>query len=236
MSAEPSIPSVWAREAARRDPQGLSRDRIVAAARRLLDDEGLDALSMRSLGKRLDAGATSLYRHVANKDELIELVVDEVYAEVEVPDPAGRDEWRDGVTAAARSLRAMVLRHPWVAGVLGQVGLAYLGPNLSRASERMLGLLTAAGFEPGEADLAINTVMAYVIGTVTSETAWLSLVARSGKTEQELIEGLQEVREHLTQTPAAREHNDAARYRDDSFTFGLEVVLDGLDTRLRRKA
>lgn len=234
MPAEPSIPSVWAREAARRDPQGLNRNRIVSEARLLLDEEGLDALSMRSLGKRLDAGATSLYRHVANKDELIELVVDEVYAEVEVPDPS--DEWREDVSAAAGSLRHMVLRHPWVAGVLGQVGLAYLGPNLARASERMLGLLTAAGFEPGEADQAINTVIAYVIGTVTSETAWLSMVARSGKTEQELIESLQEVQEHLTQTPAAREHNDAARYRDDSFAFGLDVVLDGLDARLRRKA
>lgn len=236
MSAEPSIPSVWAREAARREPQGLSRDRIVAAALQLLDEEGLDALSMRSLGKRLNAGATSLYRHVANKDELIELVVDEVYAEVEVPGPVGREGWRDSMSAAAGSLRDMILRHPWVAGVLGQVGLAYLGPNLSHASKRMLDVLTAAGLDPAEADQTMSAVMAYVIGMVTSETAWLAMVARSGRTEQELIEGLQEAQGHLTETPAAQEHNDAARYRDDSFAFGLDLILDGLGTRLSRRA
>jgi AcrR family transcriptional regulator len=232
---EPSIPSVWAREAARREPAGLNRERIVAAALRLLDEEGIGALSMRTLGKRLGAGATSIYRHVASKDELVELVVDEVYAEVEVPDPAGREGWHEGAAAAARSLRAMALRHPWVAGLLGQVGLAYLGPNLSRASTRMLDLLGAAGFEPAEADRAMSTVVAYVVGTVTSETAWLSLVARSGRSEQEFIERLQEVHEHLSATPAAQEHNDAARHREEGFDFGLELILDGLASRLDRE-
>jgi AcrR family transcriptional regulator len=232
---EPSIPSVWAREAARREPAGLNRERIVAAALRLLDEEGIGALSMRTLGKRLGAGATSIYRHVASKDELVELVVDEVYAEVEVPDPAGREGWREAAAAAARSLRAMALRHPWVAGLLGQVGLAYLGPNLSRASTRMLDLLGAAGLESAEADRAMSTVVAYVVGTVTSETAWLSLVARSGRSEQEFIERLQEVHEHLSATPAAQEHNDAARHREEGFDFGLELILDGLASRLDRE-
>jgi len=232
--AEASIPSVWAREAVQQ-PVGLSRERIVAAALRLLDEEGLAALSMRALGKRLDAGATSMYRHVANKDELIELVVDEVYGEVEVPGPAGRDGWRAAAEAAAGSVRAMALRHPWVAGVLGQVGLAYLGPNLSDVSGRMLELFGAAGFDAGEADQAMSAIVAFVVGTVTSEAAWLSLVARSGMTEQAFIESLQEVHEHLSETPAAQEHNDPARYREEGFAFGLGLILDGLEVRLSRK-
>ncbi|MFG3342382.1 TetR/AcrR family transcriptional regulator [Glycomyces sp. NPDC048151] len=229
--AESSIPSVWVREAGR--PQGLSRERIVAAALELLDAEGLAALSMRSLGKRLDAGATSLYRHVANKDELVELVVDEVYAEVDVRDPSGR--WREDAAEAAGSLRAMALRHPWVAGVLGQVGLSYLGPNLARASSRMTDLLTAAGFDAGEADRAMSAIVAFVVGTVTSESAWLAMVARSGKSERELVESLQEVQAHLNETPAAQEYDDPAVYRDDSFAFGLDLILDGLEARLQRK-
>ncbi len=231
--AEPSIPSVWAREAGR-EQTGLNRERIVAAALELLDAEGLAALSMRSLGKRLDAGATSMYRHVANKDELIELVVDEVYGEVEVPDPDGR--WREGIGASAGSLRAMALRHPWVTGVLGQVGLAYLGPNLSRVSQRMLEVLGAGGFDPLEADQTMGAVIAYVVGIVTSETAWLGMVARSGKTELELVAGLQETQDHLNETAAAETYDDPARYREDTFAFGLDLILDGLEVRLNRKS
>lgn len=225
-----AIPSVWTREA---KAPGLSRERIVAAALELLDAEGLGAFSMRSLGKRLDAGATSMYRHVANKDELIELVVDEVYGEVAVPDPDGR--WRDGVAAAAGSLRAMALRHPWVVGVLGQVGLGYLGPNLARASERMQALFASAGLGELEAQQAMGTVTSYVVGMVTSETAWLALVARSGRTEQELIADLQASQAHLNETPAAREYTDPAAFREDGFAFGLALILDGLEARLRDK-
>lgn len=224
-----AIPSVWAREA---KAPGLSRDRIVTAALELLDAEGLGALSMRSLGKRLDAGATSMYRHVANKDELIELVVDEVYGEVAVP--GAEEPWREGVAAAAGSLRAMALRHPWVAGVLGQVGLAYLGPNLAAVSKRMQALFLAAGLRDLEAQQAMAAVTSYVVGTVTSETAWLALVARSGRTEQELVGDLQASQAHLNETPAAREYVDPAAFREDGFAFGLALILDGLETRLRQ--
>ncbi|WP_336203936.1 TetR/AcrR family transcriptional regulator [Nonomuraea sp. LPB2021202275-12-8] len=211
----------------------------MSEAIRLLDAEGIEALSMRSLGTRLGAGATSLYRHVANKDELIELVVDEIYGEMGVPgadDPAG---WRAGVAACAHSLRAMVLRHPWIASVLGQVGLAYLGPNLIRQSERMLALFQAAGFDPGEADQAMNTLIAYVIGMTTSEAAYLSMVARSGQSEQAWAESLrpaaeQAVRDHprLRDGYAARQSEDPQQIREENFSYGVERILDGLDTRL----
>ena len=111
----------------------------------MLDAEGIEALSMRKLGARLNAGATSLYRHVATKDELMELAVDEVFAEMAIP-PADSPDWRAAVAEAARSFRATALRHPWLASVLGQAGLAYLGPNLMSFSERPAALFTAAGF------------------------------------------------------------------------------------------
>jgi len=80
----PNLGSVWTRpQPQRRQKEQLTRERIVAEALRLLDEEGMEALSMRSLGQRLGAGATSLYRHVASKDELIELVADAVYGEID---------------------------------------------------------------------------------------------------------------------------------------------------------
>jgi AcrR family transcriptional regulator len=201
------ISSVWTRE--QRPRAGLSQDRIVAAAVELLDADGLEALSMRTLAARMDTKATSLYRHVANKDELIELVVDEAYGEMEVP---ADGPWRTSVADAARSLRAVVLRHPWVASVLGQVGLAELGPNLSDRSARLLALFVSAGFPDDEADLAMKTMLGYVVGMTVSEAAYVQLLARSGQSEDELV-----VRGVTSKA-----------LRDKTFEYGLERVLAGL--------
>lgn len=81
------IPSVWARRTREADQPALSRAAIVREAVVMLDADGVEALSMRKLGARLNAGATSLYRHVATKDELMELAVDEVFGEIAVPPP-----------------------------------------------------------------------------------------------------------------------------------------------------
>lgn len=181
----------------------------MAAAVELLDADGLEALSMRTLAARMDTKATSLYRHVANKDELIELVVDQVYGEMEV---ASSGPWRTSVGDAARSLRAMVLRHPWVASVFGQVGLAELGPNLSDRSARLLALFTGGGFPGEEADLAMKTVLGYVVGMTVSEAAYVQLLARTGQDEEELTA-------HGVTSKALR---------DKTFEYGLERVLKGL--------
>jgi AcrR family transcriptional regulator len=243
MPAEkPSIPSVWARSRAKREQPALSRDRIVSEAIQLLDGDGIEALSMRTLGTRLGAGATSLYRHVANKDELIELVVDEVYGEVRVPDIDESADWRAAAAACADSLRSMILRHPWVASVLGQIGLAYLGPNLVQQSERILTLFRTAGFGPGEADQAMGTLVAYVIGMTTAEAAYLSVLARSGQSEQDWLENLrpaaeQAMQDHpLMRDEYAAQQGEPQRIREENFTYGVERVLDGLEARLRSTA
>ncbi|MFF2939814.1 TetR/AcrR family transcriptional regulator C-terminal domain-containing protein [Streptomyces niveus] len=240
MSADQKpIASVWTRPRRTREQPSLSREQIVTEAVQLLDAEGVEALSMRKLGTRLGAGATSLYRHVASKDELIELLVDEVYGELELPDPADGDDWRDSVAAGARSLRAMVLRHPWVATMLGQVGLVHLGPNMMRMSERMLARFEAAGFPPDEVDQALSTLISYVIGTAASEAAYLAAIARSGMSEREWVAGLlPAVEEAARELPRLREgavaqrDRDPAEIREDSFTYGLDRVLDGLETRI----
>ncbi|MBC2875871.1 MULTISPECIES: TetR/AcrR family transcriptional regulator [Streptomyces] len=234
------IPSVWTRpHRVRREQPALSREQIVSAALGLLDTDGLEALSMRKLGARLNAGATSLYTHVSTKDELIELAVDEVYGEIDVPaadDPAG---WREAAARAAHGLRTTILRHPWLAPALGGLGLTQLGPNAMRLSEGLLALFEAAGLPAGEADLAVSTLSAYVIGMSISEAAWLTTVARSGRTEREWVESLWPAAEEATgEHPqlqvqyASLRHRDPHETRDEKFTYGLRRVLDGLATRI----
>ena len=232
--AAKAIPSVWARERETSQPV-LSRAAIVREAIAMLDANGVEALSMRKLGARLNAGATSLYRHVANKDELMELAVDEVAAEITVP--VGGD-WRAAATQAAGSFRATALRHPWLASVLGQAGLAYLGPNLMSVSERLAALFTTAGFPDPSG--AIDAVLSYVIGMSTTEAAWLITVARSGQSEADFVARLMPAAqqaaaayEHLAEAyQAAPPDPDPARLRDIKFANGLDIVLDGLATRL----
>ncbi|WP_340379779.1 TetR/AcrR family transcriptional regulator [Streptomyces sp. SS7] len=231
------VPSVWTRQKREPDQPSLSRGAIVREAVAMLDAEGIEALSMRKLGARLGAGATSLYRHVATKDELMELAVDEVAAEVHVPAIEGAD-WRAAATGAAASFRAAALRHPWLSSVLGQAGLAYLGPNLMAFSERLAALFTAAGFP--EPNRAAEPLLSYVIGISTTEAAWLTTVARSGETEAEFLARLLPAArqaaapyEHLA-VEYAVETADPVALREEKFRYGLETVLDGLALRLPR--
>ncbi|MFI6844924.1 TetR/AcrR family transcriptional regulator [Kitasatospora sp. NBC_00085] len=231
------IPSVWARQQREPDQPALSRTAIVREAVAMLDADGVEALSMRKLGARLNAGATSLYRHVATKDELMELAVDEVFGEITIP-PADSPDWRAAVTEAAESFRATTLRHRWLASVLGQAGLAYLGPNLMAYSERLASLFTVAGFpEPAR---AIETVLSYAIGMSTTEAAWLMTVARSGETEADFIARLMPAAreavadtKHLAHAYDAVMDVDPVALRNAKFTYGLDVVLDGLALRLQ---
>ncbi|MCE7007421.1 TetR/AcrR family transcriptional regulator [Kibdelosporangium philippinense] len=219
------IPSVWARPKKGREQPALSREQIVSEAIKLLDTDGLDALSMRNLGKRLYAGATSLYRHVVNKDELIELAIDEVYGEIEVP---SGDDWRAGVISTAQSVRAMITRHPWVGSVLGQVGLSYLGPNVIRMSDKMLALFEQGGFGLVDGNRAMRLVLSYVIGAGIGEAAWLTSLARSGLSDAEWAEQVLPLAKQAAapypRLLAALDTPDT----EDLFAYGLDALLDGL--------
>ncbi|NUU21329.1 MAG: TetR family transcriptional regulator [Streptomycetaceae bacterium] len=236
---QPMIPSVWTRPVRRRrDQPGLSRAQIVTEAVALLDAEGLEALSMRRLGTRLNAGATSMYSHVANKDELIELVLDEVYGELAVPPVEDPAEWRAYATTCAERLRAMILRHPWTVSVFGQVGVAYLGPNVLRMTEAMMAIFEEAGFPPYDADHAVKSLTGYVTGMATGEAAWLTALARSGLDERTWMERmLPAAREAVRPYPRVSERFDAltAPHADEAqspLEYGLARLLDGLEARL----
>lgn len=231
-------PSVWTRPPRHQKP-ALTREHIVTAAVGLLDAEGIDALTMRRLGKRLGAVATSVYWHVSTKDELLELVVDEVFGEVEVPSMSSPLDWRVVTVRSARSLRAAILRHPWIGSLLGRVGLAYLGPNLVRVSEELLAVFEGAGLSPEEAERAMKAITTHVTGAAISEAAYLSVLARSGRNEREWLEGLWpatelavSMHERLKKRYFALLDADPRQVREDNFTYGLDRLLDGVEVRL----
>jgi AcrR family transcriptional regulator len=212
----------------------LSRDQIVKAAIELLDAEGPAGLSMRKLGTRLGAGATSMYWHVANKDELLELAVDEVMGEAYVPE-AGDTSWRVGLSVWAHGMHAMLLRHPWVTGLLGTQPT--IGPNAMRMGERAITLLTRAGFQRLEVSHVMSLVNAHALGSAATQNAVVRATRQAGVPMAELAAQMEPYLDRLApehpnydkwRRENAGETLDPVKIWEEGFAFGLERILDGL--------
>ncbi|HET8526397.1 MAG TPA: TetR/AcrR family transcriptional regulator, partial [Actinomycetota bacterium] len=141
----------------RRTP--LSRDSIVDAALAVLDRDGYDGFSMRAVGDELGTGPASLYWHVKNKDELLNLVIDRVAGELEVPDP-DPERWQDQVKDLARQMRAMYHRHPGVARIT--LGRIPVGPHIMEVNERILAILRAAGLPDRTTAYVVDLFSLYI--------------------------------------------------------------------------
>jgi AcrR family transcriptional regulator len=230
--------TVWDRPP-RKERSTLTVDQILQAAVALLDEEGIEALSMRKLAARLGVGATSLYWHVKNRDELVVLIIDAVHGEIAMPDDDPAQDWREVVSTVARDVRSTMVRHPWLVSVLDQIVAANLGPNVSRLSERLLAVFERAGFELWEAEKALKTVMPYVTAVAMMEAAFHTWLARHGTTEAAWLEEANRSAKEITQEhPRLRELTAAYRgadvqaSMDEDFEYGLARVLDGLQARL----
>jgi AcrR family transcriptional regulator len=149
----------------RREP--ISREAIVAAAIKLLDREGLAALSMRRLAEELGTGAASLYWHVGSKDGLLDLVLDQLIGEQQVPDPKP-GHWQEQLKEVARTQRATSLRHPYLVRI--SIGRIPMGPNALRYSERVLAILRAGGLSPQLAVQGYLLMISVVNGFTVDET------------------------------------------------------------------
>ncbi|WP_424187732.1 TetR/AcrR family transcriptional regulator C-terminal domain-containing protein [Actinokineospora sp. G85] len=149
--------------------KGITRERIVTAALEFLDDQGMDALTVRALASRLDVRASALYWHVRNKQELLDEMGTEVMRRVAcafAAVPQG-DGWRDDLAAYARVLRSEYLLHRDGARVFS--GTRITDPNVVRMKEPLFERWTAAGWGPNDADDAIDLVTAFVVGFVIEE-------------------------------------------------------------------
>jgi AcrR family transcriptional regulator len=208
---------------------GLTRAGIVAAAVGVADAEGVAALSMRSVGKRLGVEAMSLYHHVANKEDLLDGMVDAVFAEFHAPEIGGA--WREEMRARHHSARAVLKKHPWAVGLMDSRRNA--GFETLRHHDAVLGCLREAGFSLALTGHAFAVLDAHLYGFLVQE---LSL-AFDG--EQDLAELGEQILTALPegQLPYFREftleHALQPGYDfGDEFEVGLELLLDGLAARL----
>jgi AcrR family transcriptional regulator len=214
----------------RRDP--ISRDAIVAAAIRLLDAEGLDALSMRRIADELGTGAASLYWHVGSKDALLDLVFDEIIGEglASFPGPAAGD-WRARLKDVARAQRAVTLRHPYIVRI--SIGRIPMGPNALRYSERVLAILTGGGLPPDLAVKGSHLLIATVNGFTVDETGVSDAEGAPANAEAQQAAAM--ATEYLASLPADQFPNLvelAAQFgyanRDAQFELLIDIFVDGL--------
>jgi AcrR family transcriptional regulator len=222
----------------------LSRAEIVDVAIAVADAEGAEAVSMRKIAQVLRAGTMSLYWHVANKEQLLDLMLDALIAETEVPEPSG--DLRADLRELARSRRAMLHRHLWVMDFIG--GRPALGPNTLLNMEQGLAVLDNAGLDTVSAFRVVETVLTYVVGAVLREmqemrsqrdeeqadltteeweplrAAWRDRLAADGRFT------------HVVRFLDKRIDPDAAETRDERFEVGLDCVLDGIAARFTARA
>jgi len=223
--------SLWfaaplAEEEERRPP--LTRQRVVAQALAIIAQDGVEALTMRSLAARLGVVPGALYRHVRNKEQLQDLVLDGVLAEVDDNvDPAL--PWTGQLTMLARRLRAVLEDHPGVAGLLQRRDP--LGPHSLVLAEAFLAPLHAAGFADHQAGLAYFLLVDYTIGVAvaTSHTSVNEQRVRDPATRSQLHEFFRTLPAERFPTLAALGEHVWLDNRDERFTTGLDVLIDGLD-------
>jgi TetR/AcrR family transcriptional regulator, tetracycline repressor protein len=215
----------------RRSPgrPAIPLERIVSTALQIVDDEGADALSMRTLAQRLDSGTATLYRHFNSRADLITHVVDRVFGSVEL-DVATLITlpWQQACKAAAHTMLDALRRHQNVAPLLA--GHVPVGPNALVVRERMIAFLLSNGFPPALAARSYATLARYVLG----------FAIQLGSTNAELDDArLAKIFHDLDQNqfPATIAVADSLPVPwEDEFAFGLELLVDGLTQRLPRKA
>ncbi|WP_123744867.1 TetR/AcrR family transcriptional regulator [Saccharothrix texasensis] len=210
-------------------PAPLSRERIVRAAIRLADADGLDAVSLRKVAAALDVGPMRLYGYIATKEELLDLMVDAVHEEIR---PTG-DGWREVLRSLAETTRQAARRHEWLADLIG--GRPQLGPNTLAGGEAVLAAM--AGVDLATVVPAVAAVNAYVVGAVRREITELRAERASGldKEQWQATYGPYLTKVFATgRFPALANlvHDGPHLDADQTFRAGLDFVLDGIAARV----
>jgi AcrR family transcriptional regulator len=215
----------------RRPP--LTRERVVAEALSVIAEEGVEALTMRNLAARLGVVPGALYRHVRNKEQLQDLVLDGVLAEVDYGvDPSM--PWGERIKLLAHRLRTVLEDHPGVAGLLKTRDP--LGPHSLALAEAFLAPLHAAGFRDREAGLAFFLVVDYTVGFAVSSprTSVNEQRVRDAAIRSQLHEFFRSLPPERFPALVALGEHVWLDNRDERFTAGLDVLADGLEQARRR--
>jgi AcrR family transcriptional regulator len=213
----------------RRGRPRLSRERVLRAAVTLADEGGIDALSMRRLAKELGVEAMSLYNHVANKDDILDGIVDIAMGEIEIP--SDDTDWKASIRQSAISAYEALVRHPWACSLMMSK------PRISNARmlwmEGVLRTLREAGFSADMTHHAYHALDSHITGF----TLWL--VSMPFDSHEELVDMAQDFLPQIPadQYPYVIEHAEQHLADPDpdepsEFEFGLDLILDGLERHL----
>jgi AcrR family transcriptional regulator len=214
---------------ARRARAPLSRERVLAAAVGLADEIGIEALSMRKLGEALGVEAMSLYNHVAHKDDLLDGMIDAVFAEIDLPSAdAG---WRAAMRQRAISVRAVLRRHRWAIGLMES--RTSPGPATLAHHDAVIGILRAGGFTVAQTAHAFSALDSYIYGFALQEkglpfegpeqTADVAAAMFADFPADRYPHFVELATQHVLQP--------GYDYGDE-FEFGLDLILDGLERLL----
>jgi AcrR family transcriptional regulator len=212
------------KRAPRRVP--LSRELVLQTAIRRADQGGLESLSMRKLGQELGVEAMALYYHVANKDEVLDGIVDLVFSEIDLPSTDA--DWKTAMRQRALSLRDVLARHRWAIGMMES--RRHPGPANLRHHDAVIGNLRAAGFDMEMVAHAYSLLDGYIYGFALTK---MNLPFDRGDDVAERAQVMLEpfpLDEYPNLVAFIAEHAMQPGYDfGNEFEYGLEVILDGLE-------
>jgi AcrR family transcriptional regulator len=206
----------------------LSGARVLRAAVALADTAGLDGFSMRGLAQELGVVPMALYKHVANKDQLLDGMVDIVFSEIELP--PGELDWRSAMRLRAISARDALRRHGWAIGMMES---RHPGPANLRNHNAVMGCLREAGFPFAMAVHAYSVQDAYIYGFALQEKDLaLETADSAGEAAQRRAQTIGALDEYPYLVEIAAELPRSGYNSGAEFAWGLDLILDGLE-RLR---
>jgi AcrR family transcriptional regulator len=214
-------------EKPRREP--LTRQRIVKAALRIMDEEGLEAVSMRRIGRALGVEAMSLYNHVRDKEDILESICEAVLAEFRIPDA---DEWTEGARLAAREYRRLLLAHPTVITLMTERKGPFTTAESLRAYEFALEVFRTAGLSEADSVKAFHVFGGFILGFVTME---LGLMV-GGPDDEEHARAHLEMAQLLASADLPRMREAMPHFLncdlEEQFEFGLDLLIEGIRARI----
>jgi len=204
----------------------LSREVVLNAALQVLEKEGGEALTMRRVADQIGVSASSLYGYVANKEELVQLVLDRIFEELEVP-PA--DNWQDTLREGGRAMLAMYRRHPGVAALtLGRVAVT---PSMLPFGERVVSELRAAGM-PDQVTAFVGDIAGLYVGAFAYELDVSPLTGHEGEFLDQFTNWIKSLPVDRFPNTVALADTAVAGTADDRFEWGLDLIIRGLGTYL----
>lgn len=222
---------IWARPRARR-ASGLTREAIVEAAVGLADSESLDAVSIRRVATVLGARTMSLYTYIDSKDDLLDLMADQIAGETLIHEELP-DDWREAITLVVLRSREVGLRHPWLVDLANHRSHSVAGPNTLRHIDQSLAAVTGLKLDPQEAFRVVAAIDDYVLGYVTREVREREILRRTGVSG---TEHLAAIRPYLQRLVESGEFANVApllrgdiKVAADDFQRGLRWMLDGIE-------